>query len=245
MRSSFAVGVALAIVFTASHESSASIVFSGTGNNPEVGVNAAGSATFSIAGNNLTVVLQNLTGPRTTDQGNAMTGVAFDIHAASLKLTLTSTAITAGSAIWTSEASSNISNPLAGSWTNKLGSSPLAAYGVATTGFNGRFKGGSITLGNSSPDYGIVAAGTFDGTKVALGGSQFPFIQDSLTFTFADVTGISESQIENVKLLFGTDGTGVVTGNRVPNKHMPEPASFVIWLLLACAIAMGRRGRRS
>lgn len=239
MRWNYTGAIALAIVFSASRPSSAATIFIGSGNNPEVSANASGSASFSIAGNTLTVVLKNLTSPRTTAQGNAMTGVAFDVNSASPVLAFTNTARSPGSVIWTSETSSNTSDPLAGSWTSVLGASPLAAYGVATTGFNGRFNGGSISLGNASPNYGIVAANTFDGTNVVFGGSQFRFIQDSMTFTFTGVTGISESQIKNVKLLFGTDGTGVVTGNLVP-----EPGSFVLWSL-ACASAIWARGRKS
>ena len=99
------------------------------------------------------------------------------------------------------------------------GALPLAAYGVATTGFNNRFNGGSISLGNAGPNYGIVAANTFDGTNVSFGGSQFPFIQDSMAFTFTGVSGVGESQIKNVQLLFGTDGTGIIT----TNDPVPEP----------------------
>jgi hypothetical protein len=206
------------------------MIFTGSGNNPEVSANASGSATFTISGSSLIVVLQNTTSPRTADAGNALTGVTFDVNTTSPTLTLNSTALTGGSAIWTSETSSNTSDPLDGSWTTTLGATPLGEYGVATTGFNGRFNGGSISLGNSNPNYGIVAANSFDGTNVAFGGSQFPFIQDSLTFTF-DITngaGFTEGQIANVNLLFGTDGTGIVPGDPVP-----EPATL---LLATCAV---------
>ncbi len=189
----------------------ASVVFSGTGINPEAGTNASGSAEFSISGNTLTLILTNTTAPRTASQGNAMTGVSFDITPGSPVLTLTSTAITGGSLLWTSKVASTAAANISGSWTNVLGASPLGEYGVCTSGFNGRFNGGSISLGNASPNYGIVAAGTFDGSNVAFGGSQFPFVQNSMTFTFTGVSGVSEAAIANVKLLFGTDGTGVVT----------------------------------
>ena len=213
--------------------SRASMIFIGSGNNPEVSANASGSAAFTISGSTLTVVLKNTTSPRTTAQGNAMSGVTFDVNTTSPTLTLNSTALTVGSAIWTSETSSNTSDPLAGSWTTTLGATPLGEYGVATTGFNNRFNGGSISLGNAGPDYGIVAANTFDGTNVVFGGSQFPFIQDSLTFTFniTNGAGLTEGQIANVKLLFGTDGTGIVPGNPVP-----EPATL---LLAASAFLIG------
>jgi hypothetical protein len=119
----------------------------------------------------------------------------------------------------------------------------LASYGVATTGFNGRFHGGSISLGNSSPNYGIVAANTFNGTNVVFGGSQFPFIQDSLTFTFTGVSGINESQFADVKLLFGTNGTGIVPANPPLGGAAPEATSFLIWAILASCCVFGRRSR--
>jgi hypothetical protein len=225
-----------ALVATASFSVQGAIVFSGSGNNPEVSATASGSASFSIAGNILTLVLTNTTAPRTSAQGNALTGVTFDITPGSPVLTLTSTAITAGSLLWNSKTSSTAAASLAGSWTNVLGGSPLGEYGVASTGFNNRFNGGSISLGNSSPNYGIVAAGTFDGTNsVAFGGSQFPFIQNSMTFTFSGVSGISESQIANVKLLFGTDGTGVV------NTLVPAPAPALLGLAGLLGVSRRRR----
>ena len=89
-------------------------------------------------------------------------------------------------------------------------------------------------MGNSGPNYGIVSILTFDGTNVPFGGSQFPFIQDSMTFTFSGATGISESQIGSVQVLFGTDGTGNITTNKIP-----EPAT---WMLMA--LALGSLGFR-
>jgi len=199
----------------------AAVIFTGSGFNPEGGVNVAGSAAFAISGNTLTLVLKNTTVPRTTAQGNAMTGVTFDINPGSPVLTLTSTAMTGGATLWTSKTASSNSASLGGSWTNVLGASPLGEYGVATSGFNGRFNGGSIALGNSAPNYGIVSAGTFNGTNVSFGGSQFPFVQDSMTFTFTGIAGFTEAQISNVKLLFGTDGTGVI-------QTVPTPGALAL-----------------
>lgn len=224
----------LALALAAATPALASVEFTGSGNNPEVNATASGSALFSISGNSLTIVLTNTTAPRTTAQGNAMTGVVFDILGGSPLLSLSSIALASGSDIWTSKFASNTSDPLAGSWTSVLGSTPLAAYGAATTGFGGAFHGGSITLGNSSPNYGIVAASTFNGTNVSFGGSQFPFIQKSLMLTFTGASGISESQIANVRLLFGTDGTGVIT-------TVPTPGALA---LLALAGVVGARRRR-
>jgi len=119
--------LALAIIFAASQQSTA-VSFSGSGTNPEVNANASGSATFSIAGSLLTSIHKNQTSPTTTAQGNAMTGIAFDIHSVSLVLTFACTAITARSEIWWSGGLSNMSDPWAGSSTDVL--SPRDRHGV-------------------------------------------------------------------------------------------------------------------
>jgi len=227
-----AAAVATALLSTsASH---AWVEFTGSGMNPEVNAMASGSALFTISGNTLTVVLTNTTAPRTTAQGNTLTGVVFDILGGSPALALSGIALGDASAIWTSKFDSNTSDPLAGSWTSSLGVTPLAAYGAATTGFGGAFNAGGITLGNGGPNYGIVAANTFDGTNVSFGGAQFPFIQNKLVLTFSGASGVNESQLANVRLLFGTDGTGVVT-------TVPAPGALA--LVGAALLAAGRRRR--
>lgn len=226
-------GVVVALSLTA--PAGATVEFTGSGINPEVNANAAGSASFTITGNTLTILLTNTTAPRTASQGNGLTGVVFDLIGSAPVLAFGGPSLSPGSDIWTSKFSSNTSDPLLGSWTNQLGVAPLAAYGAAATGFAGAFSAAGITLGNGGPDYGIVAANTFDGTNVSFGGSQFPFIQRSLTLTFTGVNGISESQIGNVRLLFGTDGTGVIT-------TVPAPGAVAL-LVVAAGIARRRRAR--
>lgn len=233
----------LLIALFACSSSDGSVLFSGTGINPEASATATGSADFTISGSTLTLVLTNTTVPSTEVQGNVLTGVVFNIDGASPVLSFSNTALTPGSRIWTSESASTVAAPLSGSWTDVLGSSPLGEYGVATTGFNGAFNGGSITLGNASPDYGIVAVDTFAGP---IGGSQFPFVQDSLTFTFTGLLGITEEQIDGVKLLFGTNGTGVidVTEPEPAPGETPEPATLVIWSLGVGIVGLVRLGRK-
>ncbi|MBS0188778.1 MAG: PEP-CTERM sorting domain-containing protein [Planctomycetes bacterium] len=212
----------------------AAVTFTGTGFNPEGSAIVSGSAKFSVSGNTLTLVLTNTSLPRTTAQGNALTGVAFSFAGGSPSLTMTSIAMTGGSLLWTSKTASSAVASLTGSWTTTLGATPLGAYGAATTGFAGGFNGGSIALGNASPNYGIVAAGTFDGSNVSFGGAQFPFVQNSLTLTFTGVNGFNESQINSVKLLFGTDGTGVI-------QAIPSPGSLALVGLGGLVAARRRR----
>lgn len=215
----------------------AAVLFSGTGFNPEAGTNASGTALFAISGNTLTLTLNNTTSPRTTAQGNALTGVAFDfLNAMPVPtLTLVSTALGSGAQLWSSKTAFVTSANINGSWTNVLGSSPLANFGAASTGFAGAFNGGSIGLGNSSPNYGVVAPGTFTGSNsVAFGGAQFPFVQGALVLTFTGVAGLSEAQISNVRLLFGTDGSGSIT-------LIPSQGSIA--LLGLAGLVAGRRRR--
>jgi len=225
----------IAAVFATISPTSASVVFNGSGLNPEVNASASGSAMFQVSGGTLTILLTNTTDPRTTAQGNALTGVVFDVLGGAPALVLSGISLAPNSALWTSKTTSTTSTNLAGSWTGSLGSLPLAGYGAATTGFNGAFQGGSIALGNSSPNYGIVADGTFNGTNVSFGGSQFPFIQNGLLLTFSGADGLSESQFGNVRLLFGTDGSGVVGTQQVP-----APGALAL-LALSGAVAMRRR----
>jgi hypothetical protein len=118
---------------------------------------------------------------------------------------------------------------------------------VATTGYGGQFNGGSITLGNASPNYGIVAANTFP--AASFGGSQFPFIQNSLQFQFTvDSGSFSENDINGVAFLFGTRGTSVITGECKEgctplHEDLPEPGSLALLSLGAMALAAGRRKR--
>jgi hypothetical protein len=210
---------------------------------------ASGTAQFTLSGGILTVVLTNTSGD-TSDQGDTLTGLVFSI-AGTQTLSFDMTDPTCGetlgpsSAIWTSGTASNTTDPLCGSWTNDLAASPpiAAEFGVATTGFNGEFNGGSITLGNASPDYGIVGALTFPGS---IGGSKFPFIQNALQFTFTVTSGsFSESDISGVDLLFGTAGTAEISTHceQGCTQQIPEPSPLALLAAGGVLLALGRRRR--
>ncbi len=243
-----AASVALAMALGVAQVSLASISFTGSGTNPgdQSNANLFGEADFSISGSTLTVVLTNTGGTAspTDAPGGLLTGLMFDVMSTSS--TFSSMSLTPASTIWNSSSGSNNATPIAGSWTPVLSvgsySGSAVNSGVATTG-KLLFNGGSISLGNASPDYGIATNGSFPG---GFGGSQYPFIQDSLTFTFLLSSGsVSDSSINDVFFLFGTNNSpgGVFPGTPgTPNHNpsdssVPEPTSLVIWGVVSAATA--------
>ncbi|MDD5297374.1 MAG: PEP-CTERM sorting domain-containing protein [Rhodocyclaceae bacterium] len=214
-------------------------------------------ADISLVGNILTLTLINTTGV-TTDQGDALTGILFDI-AGSARLSLQSIALgpiypyspanpTDTSDLWVSGSKYDDTKSLAGSWTDSLAEHPrlAASYGLATTGFNGEFGGDSFEEGNSSPNYGIVGGKTLPGK---INGSQYPFVEDSLTFKMKVTGTLKESDISDVRFLWGTSGSGWLQGSAVPvgdgnpgdGGHVPEPAGFALLGIAAGAARLARR----
>jgi hypothetical protein len=220
-------------------------VFTGSGNILDKnGRLVSAQADFSISGNTLTIVLQNTTSGGTLLRGDLLTGIAFDLSAPRpTSLNLSTIALTSGSDIFTSKTTLNNSTALAGSWTDKLGSSPISQYGIAATGFSGAFSAAGLAVGKGGEDYSIAAAGTFPaplgiGISDSFNGSAFPLIQNSLTFNFGFQGSLSESQLRNVKFLFGTSGADVIS-------TVPEPSTLVIWSALTClGLGVGLKRRK-
>jgi hypothetical protein len=240
----------LGLIALAAVPSPAAIVqsFEGGGQNPESGNSLVlGMATFTLVTapglDTLTLVLQNNTSGPTPSQGAALTGVVFEFVKSGtnpvLSLASVSPTLTPGSRLF-SDGTTSTESPgsLAGSYTAQINTPP--EYGVATTGFKSQFKGGTIGLGNSSPDYGVVSASTFTGG--GFGGSKFPLVRDSLTFTLTgDLSGVTG--VKNVEFLFGTDGTGRFSGSTITTASAPEPSS-VVTVGMAAAIGLGYAWRK-
>jgi hypothetical protein len=232
----------------------ATVSFSGSGYNPETGNSGlSAQANFTVLGSQLILTLANTTRV-TAVQGDALTGLVFNTDR-KLGLELDSIRLSDGSHVWTSATSYNDTISLAESWTDQLADSSRlsASAGVATTGFNGVFKAKEIEQGNASPDYGSIGPGTLPNSS--LGGARYPFIQNSLTFVFKLEDGeqsFLETDIHDVRFLFGTNGQGVIaaslvaedSGNAFRESNDPRsiPAPTVLPLLGVALLA--RRGMK-
>src|SRR5579871_539183 len=136
-------GFAAVLVLYAPNRLQADVIttidFAGQGLNQDSNTgNIVGAEAYFIIDsttNTLTIKLRNATPAPAAghhlQQGDVLTGVVFNINGASPKLTLSSSSpkLTSGSVIYTDATHYNTTSPLAGSWTNKLGSSPLQSYG--------------------------------------------------------------------------------------------------------------------
>jgi hypothetical protein len=263
------------------HYAEAGIVqFTGAGKSPESPGNAvsAGASISIITGSNfntLQIVLTNTThnvvnnvAHGTTQQGDALTVFTFDVSKNPLPaLSFQGLALTSGSRIYTSLTKSNTTDSLSGSWTKQLSSPsttpvttpPTAAnqntqfnFGVATTGYSGLFNGGSISLGNASPDYGIIAGTGLNGTGPidSISGSKFPFVLNSITFqwTFDKNSTFSVADISGAWFGFGTDGGSLIAGTPTEINNVspiPEPASIIVWGLFGMVGAGYARCRKA
>ena len=215
-------GVAAAGMTLGIAPASATITCTGSGNSPETPFSAvAGKAEFTlntaVSPKTLTLVLTNSLSTPTLNPASTLTGVIFNIGANSAVLSYSATTnpvLGPGSHTWVNGTTINdatlLSNASGSSWTNQKAANPPVAfgYGVATTGFAGFFNGGSIAVGNANPNHAIVAANTFPGS---IGGSQFPWIQNSLQFVFTTTSTFTEADISSVGFLYGTAGGAPVT----------------------------------
>ena len=213
-----------ALVFSA--ESYATpILFTGSGT--ASGNSAAASATFDIAGNQLTITLQNIA-PSIAGQdspGSTLSGLFFDLSG-NPTLAPVSATVALGSVI--QSASCLIGNPavinaaacaaatnVGGEWGYSVNESgapvTLGNEGIASSGYlsmsSGNFGGPGLDNPGSlnGINFGIVsAAAGFDPNGGNGGLNNVPLIQDTVVFVLTGVSGLSNSDISNVSFQYGT-----------------------------------------
>lgn len=219
------------IAVASSSVAKAGFIFSGNGAGPSGGTVSA-SVDFSISGSNLDIVLTNNTVGGTTQRGNLLTGLIFDIADPGVSLgNLSSLSLNGTGLLFTNKTTGSSVGALSGSWTSHMAGPPDGRYGVATSGLDGLFSVGTITRGTGGDDYAIAAAGTFpappgSGTSNSFNHSAFPLVQDALHFVMPITHGILDDfDFTNVKFAFGTDGY-TIPGTNTP---VPEPGSLAVW----------------
>jgi hypothetical protein len=217
--------------------SAQAVVFSFSGPSNSSGDPLAATAEFQVSGTSLTIILTNTqTGP-STDGNDVLDGLFFNING-DPTLSNGMAALTAGSGFEKKDGAAASGNPLNDEWMFDTSISSLnRMYGIGSTGFpdfnrnqetfTEVFHGGSAAAGANS-DYGIVPQ---DG--IVVGSPSNVYVNNSVTFSFTLSSAISESDISNVLVTYGSSGT---------TQLVPEPAT--LGALAIGAVALLRRRRR-
>lgn len=202
------------------------------------GSNLNANATFDVVGNQLIVVLSNVSTWDVDVPVDILTAVFFDYAGGALPLTSTSAVLTPGSIVLFG--TTDPGGVVGGEWAygSGLSGAPYSAKnGISSAGF-GLF--GSATFPGSdlnSPaavnglNYGITSLGDnpATGNQMVTGGE--PLIKHSVTFTLTGLpTGFDLSKIGNVSFQYGTGlNEPNITGGKDKSGEpaVPGPAAVV------------------
>lgn len=211
--------------------SAGAVLFNFSGNSNASGNPLAASADFSVSGTTLTIVLTNTASSAAMNGADVLDGVFFDIAGANPTFSAGSATLTSGSSLVLMKNVPTSGNPLNDEW---MYDSPVpilgTEYGIGSTGFPGfnpntdnftaRFNSGKAMAGGNS-DYGLVPT-----AGITVGSISNVYVNNSVTFTFTLSSAISESDIQNVLVSYGSGGE---------TQLVPEPATFI-------AVAVGALG---
>jgi hypothetical protein len=220
------------------------------------------SATLSISGDVLTIVLKNESTVTSANPTEVLTSFYFDVYNGTSRPTLTlSSAVgdlylthdktgTTPDELWSTDYSLLPQNLPAGSkagnldqWQFKSGLTLSGMYfGIGTVGNStlaspNNFDGNLVDALNLGIYHGDVATQNLD---------DYVLVKDQATFTFTGATGFTDADI-NTAAVFGT---GTAPDLLVPGPRplgIPEPASLLVWTGIAGLGAAGtllRRKRR-
>lgn len=217
--------------------SAQAIVFPLSGPSNNSGDTLSATVEFLIAGTTLTVIVTNTQATASSDGGDVLDGVYFDI-AGNPGLSNGNVFLEGSSSFVNKNNVAAVGGPLNEKWmydTNVLGrmyamgSTGFPAFNQNTDSFDEVFHGGNPgTAAGSNSDYGIVPI-----LGITAGNTSNVYVNNALRFTF-DLPGtISESDISNVWVSYGSSGDTILT---------PEPASMAA--LALGAVALIRRRRR-
>jgi hypothetical protein len=234
-----------------------SVLFSGSGVNPENNVTLNAEALFAITGDQLKITLRNTgdTSGNSKDASNStLTGVFFDLPTG-ITLAPISAAVAPGSILQPDQcdagacngSTTNVGGEFAygtGSWAPHAGGHGISSSGyLSGYGDQGNFSGPNL----DSPDalnginFGIIAPLALSPFKPNGGLANDPLIEGEVVFTL-NISGgaLLESQISNVSFQYGTGLNEPSFRDCCRGGSVPEPGAVV---LMAPALALLFRRR--
>jgi len=229
--------LACGLTAVAVSSSAGAITFNFSGNSNASGNPLAASATFSVSGTTLTIVLTNTATSAATNGADVLDGVFFDIAGSNPTFSAGNVTLTSGSSLVLMNNVPTSGNPLNDEYMFDSPTPILGTeFGIGSTGFPGfnpnndnftaRFWSGTAMSGGNS-DYGTVPT-----AGITVGSTSNVYINNSVTFTFTLSSAISESDIENVMVSYGSGGE---------TQLVPEPATMAAIGIGALGLLRRRR----